>query len=214
MAQFIGTKNFGVIEVESSWQVAQKQDGEGNLIQQGGHIALLVNGARCHITGNPFQSEQEIRDICCYTNGEVIPRMAQVLAETLEWYSHRHDNDAQATPEITFDANGFPKYVDGTYLETEDEIYQCLKPGPVMTAAICGLSERRKALREAESAKPIFEQKAPPPPMEHEVATPVEAKKAHPLWKKGKGMKKGAGKAKGAAKPKTAPPAQAATATV
>ena len=141
--------------------------------------------------------------------------MQPVMEETLEWFAHRHDNDAQVIPEITFDGNGFPKYVDGTYLETEDEIYQCLKPGPVMTAAICGLAERRKAMREAEMVKPVFEQKAPPPVMEHESAKPVEERKVHPMWKKDKGRKKAGVKAKASA-PKSviAAPAQDATVTV
>ena len=195
MSQFIATKNFGIIEVDHSWQVAQKQDPEGNLIQQGGHIALLVNGARCHITGNPFESEEEIRDICCYANGEVIPKMKQVLEDTLEWFAHRHDNAGQVIPEISFDANGFPKYVEtGVYLETEDEIYQCLKPGSVMTAAIVGLTERRKIVALAEATKPIFEEREQPPVMEHEVAAPVE--RPRKLIAPGRGRKKGSTVAK------------------
>lgn len=187
MSQFIATKNFGIIEVDHSWQVAQKQDAEGKLIQQGGHIALLVNGARCHITGNPFESEEEIRDICCFANGEVIPKMAQVLEDTLEWFAHRHDNAGQVIPEISFDANGFPKYVEtGAYLETEDEIYQCLKPGPVMTAAIVGLAERRKIMALAEATKPPFEEREQPPVMEHEVAAPVQAKEHRKLTAQGR----------------------------
>ena len=211
MSQFISTKNYGIIEVDHSWQVAQKQDPEGNLIQQGGHIALLVNGAFCHITGMPIGSADELRDVFCKTDGVPLRGMEQVYQDSLEWFAHRFDNLAEAIPEVTFDHNGFPKYADGNYLETEDEIYKCLKPGAVMTAAIVGLSERRKMLRETEAAKPIFGTPQPPPPIEHEAAAPVgEEKKPHPMWtKKGKGQgaKKGA---KGRFQPKSAPPAQAA----
>jgi hypothetical protein len=213
MAQFIATKNYGIIEVECSWQVAQKQDSEGNLIQQGGHIARLVNGVYCDITGNPFKSEDEIRGICSFADGRVIPKMEQVLADSLEWFAHRFDNLAEAIPEVTFDHNGFPKYADGNYLETEDEIYKCLKPGAVMTAAIVGLSERRKMLREAEAAKPVFEEREQAPAMEHEVAAPVE--RPRKLIAPGRGRKKGTKVergAKGQFQPKNAPPAQAAEA--
>lgn len=212
MAQFIGTKNYGVIEVDRSWQVAQKNDPEGNPIQQGGHIALLVNGAYCHMTGLPINSPDELRAVFCDYQGNVLRGMERVLADSLEWFEHRHENDAALIPEVTFDANGFPKYADGTYLETENEIYQCLKPGPVMTAAIVGLSERRKVTREAEAAKPVFEPAAPPP-LEHEVAQPRDPDKSHPMWGhkgKGKGPRGAKKDTKGRFQPKSAPPAQAA----
>jgi len=218
MAQFIGTKNYGVIEVDRSWQVAQKNGPEGEPIQQGGHVALLVNGAYCHMSGLPINSPDELRSVFCDYQGNIIRGMEMVLADSLEWFEHRHENEAAAIPEISFDANGFPKYADGTYLATEDEIYQCLKPGPVMTAAIVGLAERRKVLIETEAAQPVFAPAIPPPTQEHEVAQPVQAKdekKPHPLWtRKGKGGKKSAGKGK-ASTPKTSTvaPAQAAQVT-
>ena len=170
------------------------------------------------MSGLPINSPDELRSVFCDYQGNIIRGMEMVLADSLEWFEHRHENEAAAIPEISFDANGFPKYADGTYLATEDEIYQCLKPGPVMTAAIVGLAERRKVLIETEAAQPVFAPAIPPPTQEHEVAQPVQAKdekKPHPLWtRKGKGGKKSAGKGK-ASTPKTSTvaPAQAAQVT-
>lgn len=203
MGQLIYTKNYGLIEVDRSWQVCGKQDAEGNQILQGGHIALLANGAYCHISGLPIESEEEVKAILCTKD------MKGVLDEALEWFAHRHDLDHPALPRIMFDANGWPFFEDGVPVEKEEDLYQCLKPGPILTAAIVGLSKRREVMQVAKAAERSELPAKPAMPPPHEVATPFPLKKTP-------GRKpKLPRDAKGRILPKTqaVPPPQAAQAT-
>ena len=163
MGQFLGTKNYGVIEVESSFPVASKFDGEGNIIQQGGHIALLANGAYCHVTGLPIASEEEIVAVFTTADGKVIKGSEQVLKDALEWFRHRHENEQAPLPRIMFDHQGWPFFETGAPVEKEEDLYQCLKAGPVLTAAIVGLHERRKFLAEEAAKMPETHETMPEP---------------------------------------------------
>ena len=140
MGQILGTKAFGLLEVEQSWVVVGKQNEAGKEIQRGGHVALLTNGAFINITGLPFNSEDEIREILC------TPDMREVRDRALNWFRNRHLDEDKPLPKIMFDSNGYPCFEDGSFVEKDDDLFQCLKPGPILSAAIVGLSKRREAL--------------------------------------------------------------------
>jgi hypothetical protein len=127
MPQIISTKN-GVIEVERSWS-----DGPH-------HIALLTNGAYCHITGLPVRDKKELRDVL---SGEE-------LEKALHWFDHRHEEDTKASRRIILEPDGTPIFEDGTPVESPSDLYQFFKPGPVLDAAIKALVLKLEAREKAQ----------------------------------------------------------------
>jgi len=166
MSQKIWTKNFGMLEVERSWVVVPKQNEEGKIIREGGHIAQLTNGAFVHITGLPFNSEEEIKKILS------TPELRTVRDEALEWFRNRGQGEETPLPKIMFDNNGYPLFEDGTPVEKMDDLYMCLQPGPVLTAAIIGLNKKMEAEQAAAGQKRDAKPGAPAPTM------PADKKKA------------------------------------
>jgi hypothetical protein len=128
MGQKLFTKNYGEVEVERSWQEGQY------------HIAKLTNGAYCDITGRPIYDKAELRAVL----------KGQDLEDALHWFDHRHETEEQPPRRIMFDADGTPIFEDGTPVESPSDLYQALKPGPVLDAAIEALTLKKLARREAE----------------------------------------------------------------
>jgi hypothetical protein len=226
MTAILFTREGALVEVEQVWVVSGKQDENGNWIQQGGKVAKLPNGSFCHGDLLPFNSEEEITLIFTTRDREgnpmIIPEFKWLLDEVLEWFARRHEIEGEKIQKIMFDANGWPELEDGTPVTDEAVIYQCCKPGPVMTAAIIGLNERRQAEAiAAKAAKPDFyrQEPTPPPGMPRVagdlVATPKEPEKAKSpaRGRKPGGRKAGAkgGRGRAASKPMVNPtPAQPA----
>ena len=172
MAQKIFTKSFGMIEVERSWVVVPKQNEEGSVIRQGGHIAQLTNGAFVHVTGLPIKSEAEIKSVLS------TPDLRAVRDEALEWFKNRGSEEGDPLPRIMFDADEYPIFEDGTPVEKMDDLYKCLKPGPVLTAAIVGLNKRMEAGAQAVGQKRDPAPGAKPPTMAASKKKPAGKKKA------------------------------------
>lgn len=147
MAQKVFTKAFGMLEVERSWVVVPKQNEEGKIIREGGHVAQLTNGAFVHMTGLPFKSEEEIKKILS------TPELRAVRDEALEWFRNRGQGEEEPLPKIMFDKDGYPLFEDGKPVEKMDDLYNCLQPGPVLTAAIIGLSKKMEAEQAAVGQK-------------------------------------------------------------
>jgi len=147
MPQKIYTKNYGTLEVEHSWAITPKMNEDGKMIRVGGHVAKLTNGVYVHITGLPFKNEQEIKEILC------APELKSIRDDAIEWFRNRGSEEEAPLPKIMFDENGYPYYEDGTPVEKMDELYHCLKPGPILTAAIVGLNNKLEAERSAPTLK-------------------------------------------------------------
>jgi len=171
VAQKVFTKSFGVIEVERSWVVVPKQNEEGSIIRQGGHIAQLTNGAFVHVTGLPIKSEAEIKAILS------TPDLRAVRDEALEWFRNRGTGEEAALPKIMFDNNGYPQFEDGTPVEKMDDLYNCLQPGPVLTAAIIGLNKKMEAEKLGQGQKRDTAPAAKPPTMAASKKKPAGKKK-------------------------------------
>jgi hypothetical protein len=122
MSQIIGTKN-GAIEVERSWS-----DGPH-------HIALLTNGAYCHISGLPITSKKELQDVLT----------GEELQKALHWFEHRHEEQTKAARRIILEPDGTPIFEDGEPVESPSDLYQFFKPGPVLDGAIRALVLKQEA---------------------------------------------------------------------
>jgi hypothetical protein len=129
MAQKLFTKKFGEIDVEQSWV-----DGPH-------HVALLTNGAYCHIAGLPIKTKGELRAVLT----------GEDLAKAEHWFDHRHDEDEKAPRRIMFEADGMPTFEDGTPVESPSDLVQCLKPGPVLDAALMALATKMAAKKAVEA---------------------------------------------------------------
>jgi hypothetical protein len=140
MGQILGTKAFGLLEVEQSWVVVGKQNEAGKEIQRGGHVALLTNGAFINITGLPFSSEDEINEILC------TPDMRPVRDRAINWFRNRHLNEEKPLQKIMFDTNGYPCFEDGSFVEKPDDLVECLQNAPLLMIAMAGLNKRLEAV--------------------------------------------------------------------
>lgn len=135
MAQKLFTKKFGEIEVEQSW------------VDGANHIALLTNGAYCHITGLPIRSKSELQAVLTGEN----------LERALHWFDHRHDDDEKPPRRIMFEPDGTPVFEDGAPVESVSDLVQSLQPGPVLDGAIKALVLKQ----EGKQAKPPKTEMAP-----------------------------------------------------
>lgn len=201
MSQFLFTREGAMVEVDRIVVVSGKQDAEGNWIQQGGKVAVLSNNSYCHGDLLPFTSEEEIRLIFTSLdkNGNpiILPEMQEFLDKVLAWFARKDEFAFEQIPKIEFDENGWPHLADGTPVD-EALLYQYPRPTHVITAAIIGMHERRKAeANQAAAAKPEFYKQAgpKPPPGMPKVAGDLVAKPKEPEKpKSGKGSGKPLGK--------------------
>lgn len=129
MAQKLYPKNFGMIEVERSWQ-------DGSF-----HIAKLTNGAYCHISGLPVKEEAELRAVLT----------GETLNQALDWFRHRHEMEENPPRRIMFEADGTPMFEDGTPVDSPSDLYESLKPGPLLDAALIGLVRKMDRQKEVEA---------------------------------------------------------------
>lgn len=127
MPQMIATKN-GPIEVERSWSEGPH------------HIALLTNGAYCHITGLPISAKKELQEVLT----------GEELEKALHWFDHRHDEQTKAARRIFLEPDGTPMFDDGTPVESPSDLYQFFKPGPVLDGAIRALVLKQEARGKAQ----------------------------------------------------------------
>ena len=176
MGQILFTKKFGEIEVARSWQEGPN------------HIALLVNGVYCHITGLPIKEKSELRDVL---SGED-------LKAAEHWFDHRHDEKENPPQRIMFGADGTPFFEDGTPVESPSDLVQSLKPGPLLDAALMALASKMNAKKAAESKDKLAQEKATKETAakvaDKEATKRVAAKVGAPIQKSGMKKKPGAKK--------------------
>lgn len=122
--QELHTRDHGTVKVDQ----LSFQDG-------GFHIVKCPNGSYRHANGLPVQSEKELR--------AAIP--VEFLPEALEWFRNRHEWEENPPRPISFDRNNYPIFEDGTPVEEFDDLYAYFKPGPILTAAIVALQDKKKS---------------------------------------------------------------------
>jgi len=137
--QELYTRDHGTVKVaEKSWM-----DG-------GFHIVLCPNGAYQHSNGLPVSSEAELH--------AAFGSNMEDLEKALNWFRHRHEQEANPPRPIGFRADNTPVFADGTIPE-EADIYNFFSPGPVLSAAIVGLYNYRQ--RQATGAPAPVSRPAP-----------------------------------------------------
>ena len=158
--QEIYTRDHGVVKVDkTSWM-----DG-------GFHIVLTPNGAYQHINGLPVQDEGQL--VAAFGSN------TEDLEKALNWFRHRHEQEANPPRPIGFRADNTPVFADGTIPE-EADIYNFFSPGPVLSAAIVGLYNYRQRLATGAPA-PVSR----PAPRAPEAAQPDKPKRKSSSRKKG-----------------------------
>ena len=65
------------------------------------------------------------------------------LEKALNWFRHRHEQEANPPRPIGFRADNTPVFADGSIPE-EADLYNFFSPGPVLSAAIIGLHNYRQ----------------------------------------------------------------------
>jgi hypothetical protein len=168
MSQKIYTKQFGDIEFERTFV-------EGTL-----HLGKLVGGGYLHITGQPIDSEKELRG--------AIPRGPELDA-ALDWYRHKDDKPAVEAPRnVVIKPDGSYAFDDGSPIKTITELVQSIAPGPALDAAVMWFMEKQQAAKKhvadvkASGKKPqgMLEPKQPPA---RKPVQPVQKPPAKPLPK-------------------------------
>jgi len=128
MGQNLYPKRFPKIEVEQSWQEGVH------------HIALLVSGAYCHISGLPIKDEKELKQVL----------KGEQLEKALHWFRHRHDETEVQARRIIFEKDGTPVFEDDGTLPTPGDIMNFFEAGDMQNAALICLARKMDAVIEAE----------------------------------------------------------------
>lgn len=170
MSQKIFTKNFGEIIFERTFV-------EGPL-----HIGKLVGGGFLHVTGQPIDSEKELR--------AAIPRGPELDA-ALDWFRHKDDvPEGEVVRQVVIKPDGSYKFDDGSPIKSITELVQSIAPGPALDAAVMWFMERHQAAKQhlaevkASGSKPQgMTQPEKKPPVRKAVAPPPKKPVGKPMPK-------------------------------